>query len=201
MYHSEIAVDTTSTRRCGSIYIIPFKVTSGNAKTNLFSPIKDVHHDIIDECLLLFRINSYFKSFAFNTPMDPLLVYGLLYIGQILSKLRPQSTYAEAVKITTQLSFEKFAIPGVPGTPGVHQEISEFPLNQLYETIEEKGQVELLRTYLTLFRQELASRLLSHVYVNAADSGGASPSPSSPHTLPSKWWITFQKRRFMNKAL
>ena len=128
--------------------------------------------------------------------MDPLLVYGLLYIGQILSRLRPQSTYAEAVKITTQFSFEKFAIPGVPGTPGVHQEVAEFALNQLYEKIEEKGQVELLRAYLTLFRQELASRLLSHVYVNAVDFSG-----SSPNTLPSKWWITFQKRRFMNKAL
>lgn len=45
-----------------------------------------------------------------------------------------------------------------------------------------------MRTYLTQFRQELAYRLLSHVYATEKDH-------------PSKWWTCFSKRRFMNKAL
>jgi actin related protein 2/3 complex subunit 3 len=37
-------------------------------------------------------------------------------------------------------------------------------------------------------RQELATRLLNRVY---ADGTG----------VPSKWWLSFTKRRFMGKAL
>jgi actin related protein 2/3 complex, subunit 3 len=46
----------------------------------------------------------------------------------------------------------------------------------------------LLRQYLSQFRQELAQRLIGRVY---ADSTAA----------PSKWWMSFKKRLFMNKSL
>jgi actin related protein 2/3 complex subunit 3 len=48
--------------------------------------------------------------------------------------------------------------------------------------------VELLRQYLSQFRQEVAQRLIARVY---ADNPAA----------PSKWWISFKKRLFMNKSL
>jgi actin related protein 2/3 complex, subunit 3 len=48
--------------------------------------------------------------------------------------------------------------------------------------------VDLLRQYLSQFRQELAQRLIGRVY---ADSTAA----------PSKWWMSFKKRLFMNKSL
>jgi actin related protein 2/3 complex, subunit 3 len=38
-------------------------------------------------------------------------------------------------------------------------------------------------------RQELASRLLSRVYEEGGDG------------KPSKWWLSFTKRKFMGKAL
>ena len=47
---------------------------------------------------------------------------------------------------------------------------------------------EYLRQYLTQVRQELAARLVERLY---ADGTGK----------PSKWWMAFQKRRFMNRSL
>jgi actin related protein 2/3 complex subunit 3 len=42
--------------------------------------------------------------------------------------------------------------------------------------------------YLSQVRQELAIRLLARLY-----AGGA--------TTPSKWWLSFTKRKFMGKSL
>ena len=47
---------------------------------------------------------------------------------------------------------------------------------------------DYLRTYLVQVRQELAARLVEKLY---ADGTGK----------PSKWWMSFQKRRFMNRSL
>lgn len=47
---------------------------------------------------------------------------------------------------------------------------------------------DYLRQYLTQVRQELAARLVEILY---ADGTGK----------PSKWWMSFQKRRFMNRSL
>lgn len=47
---------------------------------------------------------------------------------------------------------------------------------------------EYLRQYLTQVRQELAARVTERLY---ADGSGK----------PSKWWMAFQKRRFMNRSL
>lgn len=45
---------------------------------------------------------------------------------------------------------------------------------------------DLLRNYLVQVRQELAARLVERLY---ADGTGK----------PSKWWMCFTKRRFMNR--
>ena len=47
---------------------------------------------------------------------------------------------------------------------------------------------DYLRQYLIQTRQELAARLVEKLY---ADGTGK----------PSKWWMSFQKRRFMNRSL
>jgi actin related protein 2/3 complex subunit 3 len=47
---------------------------------------------------------------------------------------------------------------------------------------------DLLRQYLSQFRQELATRLVGKVYAD---------NPA----VPSKWWMSFKKRLFMNKSL
>ena len=71
-----------------------------------------------------------------------------------------------------------FAIPGDAG----------FPLNQAFEPPPDRNQAELLRQYIMQMRQELAARLLNRVYPEGANT-------------PSKWWLSFTKRRFMGKAL
>lgn len=48
--------------------------------------------------------------------------------------------------------------------------------------------IDYLRQYLIQVRQELAARLIERLY---ADGTGK----------PSKWWMAFQKRRFMNRSL
>lgn len=82
------------------------------------------------------------------------------------------------------MALSSFAIPGDPS----------FPLNALYEKPSEGEDVELMRTYLGQVRQEIGLRLASTVY-----------SPTYPDTdggkKPSKWWMSFQKRKFMNKKL
>lgn len=47
---------------------------------------------------------------------------------------------------------------------------------------------DYLRQYLIQTRQELAARLVEKLY---ADGTGK----------PNKWWMSFQKRRFMNRSL
>ena len=129
--------------------------------------------------------------------MDPLLVYGLLFISQILGKLKPVMKFSEAQSIVTQLSYEQVPIPGAGN--------ANFPLNMLYEKLTDKESVDMLTSYLTLFRLELSARLLALIY-STASSGSGSPSSTAsgsplPDALPSKWWLSFQKRRFMNKTL
>ena len=57
-----------------------------------------------------------------------------------------------------------------------------------YWTMSHMAAAEYLRGYLTQVRQELAQRLVEKLY---ADGTGK----------PSKWWMSFQKRRFMNRSL
>ena len=70
-----------------------------------------------------------------------------------------------------------FAIPGDAG----------FPLNQAFEAPHDRNDAEQLRNYIMQMRQELAQRLLNRVYGDG--------------NVPSKWWLSFTKRKFMNKAL
>ena len=71
-----------------------------------------------------------------------------------------------------------FAIPGD----------ATFPLNQAFEAPADRNQAEVLRQYIMQMRQELATRLLNRLYADGA-------------TVPSKWWLSFTKRKFMGKAL
>lgn len=47
---------------------------------------------------------------------------------------------------------------------------------------------DLLKQYLAQFRQELALRLVGRVYADNAKA-------------PSKWWMSFRRKLFMNKSL
>jgi hypothetical protein len=68
----------------------------------------------------------------------------------------------------------------------------EFPANmvgQMYEAPRDRQEAELLRQYLAQVRQEIAARLLARLYEEGGDG------------KPSKWWLSFTKRKFMGKSL
>ncbi|KAF8640009.1 hypothetical protein AX17_001253 [Amanita inopinata Kibby_2008] len=137
--------------------------------------------DIIDETMDLFRANSLFRNFEIKGPADRTLIILILFISDCLAKLgsaRTVPNQIEASKSLNTLSVDNFPIPGD----------ANFPLNAHYATPTSRTDADYLRQYMTQVRQELAARLVEKLY---ADGTGK----------PSKWWMSFQKRRFMNRSL
>lgn len=62
------------------------------------------------------------------------------------------------------------------------------PISLLLRFLADNPCLDYLRQCLIQTRQELAARLVEKLY---ADGTGK----------PSKWWMSFQKRRFMNRSL
>ncbi|KAF7872284.1 hypothetical protein EAF04_003208 [Stromatinia cepivora] len=59
---------------------------------------------------------------------------------------------------------------------------------EMFEAPANRQEAETLRQYLGQVRQELASRLLARIY-------------DTEDGKPSKWWLSFTKRKFMGKSL
>ncbi len=59
----------------------------------------------------------------------------------------------------------------------------------MYEPPRDRQDAETLRQYMSQVRQELATRLLAKGYPEGGDG------------KPSKWWLSFSKRKFMGKGL
>lgn len=134
-------------------------------------------YDILDETLSLFRANTFFRNFEIKGPADRHLIYGILFLSDCLTKVKPNMDSRAAEKALINSALEQFSIPGEPG----------FPLNQQYEAPRDRTDAEALRSYLSQVRQELATRLHQRLY-----EGGVGPS---------KWWLSFTKRKFMGKSL
>jgi len=164
-------------RQVGNMAVLP-------VKTRIRGPAPNAdpeRADIIDETLDLFRANSLFRNFEIKGSADRLLIVLILYISDCLAKLgtaRTVPTQIEAGKMLNTLSVDNFPIPGDAG----------FALNAHYAPPASRADADYLRQYLTQVRQELAARLVERLY---ADGTGK----------PSKWWMSFQKRRFMNRSL
>jgi len=92
--------------------------------------------------------------------------------------VRNTPTEIEASKTLNTLAVDNFPIPGD----------ANFLLNSHYAPPGSRADADYLRQYLVQVRQELATRLVQKLY---ADGTGK----------PSKWWMSFQKRRFMNRSL
>lgn len=76
------------------------------------------------------------------------------------------------------LAISKFDIPGEPG----------FPLNSVYAKPSSSQEADLMRQYLQQLRHETGGRVCEKVF--ATEDG-----------KPSKWWLCFAKRKFMDKSL
>ncbi|KAF3396204.1 Actin-related protein 2/3 complex subunit 3 [Penicillium rolfsii] len=134
-------------------------------------------YDCVDEILSLFRANVLFRNFEINGPADRMLIYGTLFISECLGKVKPTMSAREAEKALINAALDSFAIPG---------DVS-FPLNQAFEPPRDRQDAESLRAYISQIRQEIAVRLHARLY-----PGGEGPS---------KFWLSFTKRKFMGKSL
>lgn len=173
-YHSTFLTESgPDARLVGNLVLLPLHTSFRGPS---YPPQQD--YDIIEETLDLFRANSFFKNFEIKGPADRLLIYGILFVSDCLSKLNKLVNLREATRILNNLALDNFALPGDIG----------FPLNSMYQAPTNKNDAELLRSYLLQFRQELADRLLKRVYL-ANDQ------------VPDKFWLAFTRRRFMNKSL
>ncbi|RPD66966.1 ARP2/3 complex 21 kDa subunit [Lentinus tigrinus ALCF2SS1-7] len=175
-YHSSLN-DVPDVRQVGNLSILPIK-----SKFRGPAPVADPSEaDIIDETLDLFRANSLFRNFEIKGPADRLLIILILFVSDCLAKIgsaRTVPSQIEATKLLNTLAVDNFPIPGD----------ANFALNAHYAPPGNRADAEYLRSYLTQVRQELAQRLVERLY---ADGTGK----------PSKWWMSFQKRRFMNRSL
>jgi len=134
--------------------------------------------DIIDETLQYFKANVFFKNYEIKTPADRVLIYLTLYVTECLKKLQKIGSPEEARKEMMTFSKSNFDIPGD----------AKFPLNAFYEKPADKNEADECRNYLLQLRQELGIRIVDKVYDRATGK-------------PSKWWMCFVKRKFMDKSL
>ncbi|CCM00665.1 uncharacterized protein FIBRA_02704 [Fibroporia radiculosa] len=175
-YHSALN-EEPDVRQVGNMSILPIK-----SKFRGPAPQAEPSQaDIIDETLDLFRANSLFRNFEIKGPADRLLIVIILFVSDCLAKIGTSRTVPskiEATKSLNTLAVDNFPVPGD----------ATFALNSHYAPPGSRADADYLRTYLVQVRQELAARLVEILY---ADGSGK----------PSKWWMSFQKRRFMSRSL
>jgi len=162
----------------GATQVCKMAVLPVNTKFRGPAPPGDGNADIIDETLQYFKANVFFKNYEIKTPADRVLIYLTLYVTECLKKLQKIGSKEEARKEMQTMAIVNFDIPGE----------AKFPLNALYGRPQDGQESDQCRAYIMQLRQELGQRLIEKVY--------------DPNTgRPSKWWMCFVKRRFMDKSL
>uniref|UniRef100_A0A7S1CH91 Actin-related protein 2/3 complex subunit 3 n=1 Tax=Bicosoecida sp. CB-2014 TaxID=1486930 RepID=A0A7S1CH91_9STRA len=136
----------------------------------------DASMDIVDEAIVYFRANVFFKNFEIKGPADRVLVYLTLFTHYCLTRAAPIKTEAEGRRELARVAIAKPSIPGEPG----------FPLSGMFSEPANGEEAEMLRSYLKQCRETLVSRLVDRIYHDGA---------------PDKFWLAFSKRKFMNKTL
>ncbi|CAH1382709.1 unnamed protein product [Tenebrio molitor] len=159
----------------GNTAILPFK-TQFRGPAPIF-PGQSSEQDIIDEALYYFKANVFFRTYEIKSEADRLLIYITLYITECLKKLQRCANKNVGQNEMYTLAISRFDIPGDPG----------FPLNSVYSRAKSPNDAEFLRAYLTQLRQEVGLRVVDKVF---GEEG-----------KPSKWWLCFAKKKFMDKSL
>lgn len=138
--------------------------------------------NIVDEALYLYRVNILFRSFELHGAADRTLLYTQLFLQEciaLLAAARPLPNKKEAEKLLLPLATQpNFAMPGD----------SNFKLNAIFPAPKSTSDADMLRKYLLKLRSEAVKGLIFKLY-------------AENEQVPNKWWLSFSKRRFMNKAL
>ena len=56
-------------------------------------------YDPLDEILALFRANTFFRNFEIKGPADRVMIYGILFVSEALSKIKPNTSRRDAEKV------------------------------------------------------------------------------------------------------
>jgi len=172
VYHSAFNDDASYQLVCGCA-MLPIKTTTRGP-----APVApEGEDDAMDEVINFFKANVLFKHFEVKGTADRTLIYLTLYITQCLKKLEGVASKADGVKALTAMAHETFLLPGDPG----------FSLGSFFPPPANSQEADLCRAYLKQIREEMGRRLIFKVYGTEAE--------------PSKFWLVFAKRRFMNKTL
>lgn len=164
-YHS-VFLDEPNQQLIGNFALLPLRTRTRGPAQQL-SPLAGISelevepsnesYDPLDEVLALFRANTFFRNFEIKGPADRVLIYGILYVSDALTKIRPGMSRRDAEKAVMNTALDtNFSIPGDAG----------FPLNQMFEPPRDRNEAEVLRQYMMQMRQELAARLLNRVYMD-----------------------------------
>ncbi|XP_011498036.1 PREDICTED: actin-related protein 2/3 complex subunit 3 [Ceratosolen solmsi marchali] len=170
-YHSSF---TEKNNNLGNMALLPLKTSYRGPAPPLLT-VEDM--DIIDEALYYFKANVFFRTYEIKSEADRVLIYITLYITECLKKLQKCINQHQAQNEMYCLAVSKFDIPGDAG----------FPLNSVYAKPNNSSEADSMRQYLLQLRQETGLRLIEKVY----GSDGK----------PSKWWLCFAKKKFMDKSL
>ncbi|MCI4386961.1 hypothetical protein PGIGA_G00068660, partial [Pangasianodon gigas] len=170
-YHSSLM--DSDTKLVGNMALLPLKTQFKGP-----APKETKDTDIIDEAIYYFKANVFFKNYEIKNEADRTLIYVTLYISECLKKLQKCSSKGQGEKEMYTLGITNFPIPGEPG----------FPLNAMYAKPTSRQEEETMRAYLQQIRQETGLRLCDKVFDPQTDK-------------PSKWWVCFVKKQFMNKSL
>ncbi|CAD5218990.1 unnamed protein product [Bursaphelenchus okinawaensis] len=171
-YHSQFNDNVES--KVGNMAVLPLRSNfKGPAPRQEANKV-----DIIDEALLYFKPNLFFREYDIKGAADRTLIYLFLYITECLKRLVKVPKKTQAIKDLTTMALEsKLPIPGE----------AAFPFSGLFKPPNGPQEEETMRAYLQQLRQELGARLIEIVYQNPDQ--------------PSKWWLCFARRRFMDKSL
>ncbi|GAA5942416.1 Arc18p [Sporobolomyces koalae] len=186
-YHSSYndPEDLSQSRQIGNLSLLPFSSSIRGAAPTPADPSRP---DIISEALSLFRANSLFRNFEIAGNADRVLIYLILFTGDCLAKIGHARVWSaqEAQKHLTTYAIDHFSLPGEPG----------FPMNNVFvgPPAGDRPSSDSLKSYLLHARQELVLRLVQQVYDPKDES-------TERGTKPSKWWLSFQRRKFMGKSL
>ncbi|CAH0685875.1 unnamed protein product [Chilo suppressalis] len=170
-YHSTL---TEYTQSVGNLALLPIRTTFRGP-----APISPkIELDIIDEALNYFKANVFFRFYEIKSDADRVLIYLTLYVSECLKRLQKCSNKNQGQQEMYMLAISKFDIPGEGG----------FPLNSVYAKPTSTQEADLMRQYLQQLRHETGTRVCEKVF--ATEDG-----------KPSKWWLCFAKRKFMDKSL
>lgn len=160
----------------GNMALLPVKTQHRGPAPSFTAPPTEM--DIIDEALYYFKANVFFRTYEIKSESDRVLIYLTLYITECLKKLSKCSNKQQGMQDMYALAISRFDLPGEAG----------FPLNSVYAKPANPSEADLMRQYLTQLRQETGMRVCEKVF--GTEDG-----------KPSKWWLCFGKKKFMDKSL